>query len=102
MQTALADLHLVEAATAEEEAEAIALMLREAVEQPGRTAALVTPDRNLARRVSVRLRAWGLRVPFSGGTPFAQTQSGTFLDLVIDAAAHGFAPRAVCDLLKHA
>lgn len=101
MPAALAEMHLVEAATAEEEAEAIALMLREAAELPGKTAALVTPDRNLARRVSVRLRAWGLRVPISGGTPFTQTQSGAFLDLVIDAAAHGFAPRAVCDLLKH-
>lgn len=101
METGLERLRLVEAATAEEEAEAIALMLREAAEQPGRTAALVTPDRTLARRVSVRLRAWNLKVPVSTGTPFTQTPSGSFLDLVINAAARGFEPRTVCDLLKH-
>lgn len=101
MEAALDALHLVEAATAEEEAEAIALMLREAAETPGRTAALVTPDRALARRVSVRLRSWDLKVPVSTGTPFAQTPSGSFLDLVISAAAHAFEPRTVADLLKH-
>ncbi len=101
MEAGLAKLRLIEAATAEEEAEAIALMLREAAEQPGQTAALVTPDTTLARRVSVRLRAWNLKVPVSTGTAFTQTQSGSFLDLVINAAAHGFEPRTVCDLLKH-
>ncbi|MDX2203891.1 MAG: double-strand break repair protein AddB [Hyphomicrobiaceae bacterium] len=101
LRAALAGIGLVEAATAEEEAEAVALMLREAVETPGRSAALVTPDPRLARRVSVRLRAWGMSVPVSAGTPFMETPSGAFLDLVINAAAHGFAPRAVADLSKH-
>ncbi len=101
MQSALEAVQLVEAGTAEEEAEAIALMLREAAETRGCTAALVTPDRALARRVSVRLRAWDLKVPVSAGTPFTQTPSGTFLDLVIDAVAHEFAPKAVTDLMKH-
>ena len=101
LREALAPVRLVEAATAEEEAEAIALMLREAVETPGRTAALVTPDALLARRVSVRLRAWDLAVPISAGTPFVETSSGAFLDLVVNAAAHGFEPKTVTDLMKH-
>lgn len=101
MARALDGVTLVEAASAEEEAEAVALMLREAAETPGRKAALVTPDRNLARRVCVRLRAWDLKIPLSTGTPFAQTQSGTFLDLVVETVAQGFEPVTVATLLKH-
>lgn len=101
IRDAFQGLHVVEAASQEEEAEAIALMLREAVETPDLTAALVTPDAQLARRVSVRLRAWNLSVPVSSGLPFVQTPSGAFLDLVINAAAHGFAPKPVTDLMKH-
>ncbi|HUC46233.1 MAG TPA: double-strand break repair protein AddB, partial [Hyphomicrobiaceae bacterium] len=52
---ALAGVAVLEAPGAEDEAEAVALILREAAETPGRTAALVTPDRVLARRVAARL-----------------------------------------------
>lgn len=88
-------------ATAQEEAEAIALIMREAAEHPGVTAALVSPDRLLARRVATRLEAWGIRVDDSAGRPFAKTVPGTFLDLVIDAVATRFAPAATMTLLKH-
>ena len=44
---ALSGLQLVVAPTAHDEAEAIALILRSAVETKGKTAALVTPDRTL-------------------------------------------------------
>src|SRR3546814_18300057 len=46
-----------ELATPAEEAQAIALALRAALEEPGKTAALVTPDRALARRVAAIGRA---------------------------------------------
>ena len=98
---ALAGVSLIEAPSAQDEAEAIALILREAAETPGRTAALVSPDRLLARRVAVRLEAWGIRVDDSAGRPFAKTAPGTFLDLVIDAVAEDFAPAEVMALLKH-
>ncbi len=94
-------LSLIEAPTAEAEAEAIALILREAAETPGRTAALVSPDRLLARRVVVRLEAWGLRVDDSAGRPFAKTAAGSFLDLLISAVAADFAPAELVALLKH-
>ncbi len=61
----------------------------------------MSPDRLLARRVAVRLEAWGIRVDDSAGRPFAKTPPGTFLDLVIAAAAEDFAPAAVMALLKH-
>lgn len=98
---ALEGISLIEAPSAQDEAEAVALILREAAETPGRTAALVSPDRLLARRVAVRLEAWGIRVDDSAGRPFAKTPPGTFLDLVIAAVAEDFAPAAVMALLKH-
>ncbi len=98
---ALKNVSLIEAPNAQDEAETVALILREAVEVPGRTAALVSPDRLLARRVAIRLEAWGIRVDDSAGRPFAKTVPGTFLNLVIDAAVTDYAPASVMALLKH-
>ena len=63
---ALAALSVIEAANADEEALAIAIALREAVEAPNNTAALVTPDRALARRVLAALERWQVPVDNSG------------------------------------
>jgi ATP-dependent helicase/nuclease subunit B len=101
VSAALAGVHLLDAATAQDEAEAIALILRHTVETPGLTAALVSPDRMLARRVIVRLASWGVTVDDSAGRPFGKTVPGAFLDLVIEAAAQNFAPAALMALLKH-
>jgi ATP-dependent helicase/nuclease subunit B len=101
MAQALRGIAIIEAPSAQDEAEAIALILREAVQTPGRTAALVSPDRTLARRVSVRLQSWGLSVEDAAGQPFGKTLSGAFLDLVIEAAAQRFDPVALAALLKH-
>lgn len=92
---------LIEAANPQEEAEAIALIMREAAGHADRTAALVTPDRLLARRVAIRLEAWGIRVDDSAGRPFAKTVPGAFLEVVIDAVARDFAPVETMALLKH-
>lgn len=97
----LEGVSLIEAPTQQDEAEAIALILREAVETPGRTAALVSPDRLLARRVATRLQAWGITVDDSAGRPFAKTVPGAFLDLIIEAVAKDFAPAELMALLKH-
>ena len=59
---AMAGVSLIEAANAEEEALAIAICLREAIETPAKTAALVTPDRTLARRVVAALERWEVEV----------------------------------------
>jgi len=83
------------------EALAIALALREALETPGRTAALVTPDRKLARRVAGQMRRWNIMIDDSAGQPLAQTSAGTFLCLLADAAAQHFAPVPLLALLKH-
>src|SRR6185369_5927433 len=52
----LSGVRVAELHDAAAEAQAIALVLREALETPGKTAALVTPDRQLANRVSALLK----------------------------------------------
>lgn len=84
-----------------EEAQAIAVALREALEEPGRTAALVTPDRGLARRVSAHLRRWGIEADDSAGRPLSETPTGTFLVGLAAAAAERFAPVPLLAALKH-
>jgi ATP-dependent helicase/nuclease subunit B len=101
LKAALAGLSLVEAPTAQDEAEAIALILRAAIEEPDKTAALVTPDRALARRVAASLRRFDLTIDDSAGTPMTRTVPGAFLELVLGAAESDFAPAAVMALLKH-
>ena len=100
-RAALDGLRRIDCPTPSEEAGVIALLLREALETPGRRAALVTPDRALARRVAVALERWGVEVDDSAGVPLEATPPGIFLRLVAVAAAEGFAPLALVALLKH-
>ncbi len=101
LAAAFAGISLVVAPTAHDEAEAIALILRASIEQQGKTAALVTPDRVLARRVATRLKRYGLAIDDSAGVPLARTLPGAFLELVLDAVSEKFAPPALMALLKH-
>ncbi|HEV2747959.1 MAG TPA: double-strand break repair protein AddB [Allosphingosinicella sp.] len=97
----LTGVRALELADPAEEAQAIAIALREALEEPGRTAALVTPDRALARRVSAHLRRWGVEADDSAGRPLSQTPPGTLLLALAGAAAERFAPVPLLALLKH-
>ena len=56
------------------------------LETPGATAALVTPDRELARRVAAELRRWDIEIDNSAGVPLNRTPPGVFLRLVLDLA----------------
>ena len=98
---AMADIAVIEAANAEEEALAIAVALREAMEQPSKTAALVTPDRTLARRVLAALARWNVPVDDSGGDALADTPAGVFARLAAEAALNGLPPVPMLALLKH-
>lgn len=101
VEETLSGIGVVEAPTARDEAEAISLMLRGVAEAPGKRAALVTPDRELARRVVTRLEEWGLQVDDSAGRPLAKTPPGVFLDLVVEVAHTGLAAVPLMALLKH-
>lgn len=98
---ALAGVRALEVATPAEEAAAIALALREVLETPGRTAALVTPDRALARRVAALLGRWNVTIDDSAGQPLSQLPPGTLLLALAEAAAGDFAPVPLLVLLKH-
>lgn len=101
LAAALEGLSVVEAPTAHDEAEVIALILRWCIEEPGKTAALVTPDRELARRVAARLKDYGLDIDDSAGMPIRHTLPGAFLDLLLAAVDRDFAPADLMALLKH-
>jgi ATP-dependent helicase/nuclease subunit B len=88
-------------ASAQHEAVTIALLLRRKLETPGATAALVTADRELARRVAVELRRWGIGIDDSAGLPLNRTPPGAFLRLVLELAESGLAPVPLLAALKH-
>ncbi len=98
---ALEGVAVVEAADDREEALAIAVALREAVETPGRVAALVTPDRSLAERVSAELARWGIAVEDSAGQALDRSPAGALARLVAEAAASDFAAGPLLALLAH-
>jgi ATP-dependent helicase/nuclease subunit B len=97
---ALSTVTMIEAANAEDEALAIAVALREAVEEE-KTAALVTPDRSLARRVTAALERWRIAAEDSGGDPLTDTPAGIFARLAAESALGELAPVTLLALLKH-
>jgi ATP-dependent helicase/nuclease subunit B len=96
---ALAEVTLVEAPRERDEAAAIAVSLRHAAET-GR-AALVTGDRELARRVAAELLRFGVNADDSGGTPLISTPPATLLALLVEAAFRPGDPVPIVALLKH-
>ena len=83
---ALDGVSIVVAENETEEALALALAMREVLETPGKTAALVTPERPIARRVSAELARWGIEVEDSAGLTLCQTEAGALARLVLKAA----------------
>jgi ATP-dependent helicase/nuclease subunit B len=100
-QRKLPGVRLAEFATPADEAQGIAIALREALETPMRTAALITPDRALAERVVAHLKRWGVNADDSGGRPLGVTAAGTLILAVVGVAVERFAPVALLSLLKH-
>jgi ATP-dependent helicase/nuclease subunit B len=100
LHDALGALSVIEADNAEEEALAIAVALREAVEE-GKTAALITPDRALARRVLAALARWDIQADDSAGDALPATPAGRFALLAAETALGGVRPVDVLALLKH-
>lgn len=87
--------------TEEEAAAAIALMMRETLEVPGQTCALVTPDLDLSRRVAARLERWGITADDSSGAPLSRLPAGVLLDLCARWTVDPLQPRTLLGLIKH-
>ena len=97
----MAGVRLVETANPEEEAQAIALLVREALEEPEKRVAVVTPDRGLAGRVVQHLRRWHISADDSAGRPLGETAAGRVLLLLSEIAAEAAAPVPLMALLQH-
>jgi len=96
----MANLAVVEAPNPEMEALAIAIAMREA-RHLDKSAALVTPDRALARRVMAALTRWDLAFDDSGGDVLIETSAGVFARLAAEAATKGLEPPTLLAMLKH-
>ena len=93
-------LAVIAADNQEMEALAIACAMRESHEND-QSAALVTPDRALARRVIAALGRWDLSFDDSGGDGLMDTPAGIFARLAAEAACEGLEPVTLLALLKH-
>ena len=100
-QRRLSGVRLMESAHPGEEAQAIAILVREALEQPERRVALVTPDRGLAGRVVAHLRRWNIVADDTAGQPLPQTTAGRVLLLLAELAGTEAAPVPLMALLVH-
>ncbi len=85
----------------EHEAAAIALRMREVLMHPEKTAMLVTPDRNLAQRVSAMLSYYGIQIEDSSGKRLHRVTPAIFLQLVLECAASEMAPVELLALMRH-
>ncbi|MEX0341116.1 MAG: double-strand break repair protein AddB, partial [Erythrobacter sp.] len=97
----LSGVRIMTCANPEEEAQAIALLVREALEVPEKRVAVVTPDRSLARRVVHHLDRWNILADDSAGRPLSQTPAGRLLLLLAEVMAEMAAPVPLMALLAH-
>ncbi len=100
LNDATQSLTLLEAASPRDEARAIAMRLRQATED-GITAALITPDRMLTRRVTALLDRWGILPDDSAGTPAQLTAPGRLLRHIAQLRVNGPTADALLTILKH-
>ncbi len=97
----LSGVRIMQAAQPEEEAQAIAILVREALAEPERRVAVITPDRSLAARVVAHLGRWNIVADDTAGRPLPQTAAGRLLLQLADAVADRVAPVPLVALLAH-
>ncbi|MGA0602256.1 double-strand break repair protein AddB [Caulobacter sp. KR2-114] len=101
MAVGLEGLSVITARSEDEAAAAAALLMRETLETPGATCALITHDVDLARRVSARLTRWGIGADTSAGQPLAQYPVAVLASLAARVAADPGDPVSLLALVKH-
>lgn len=99
--SAIKGMYLITCNTLRDEATAIALKMREVLTFPEKTAALITYDRNLARRVAAELERFEIKIDDSAGLPFHLSPLGIFLRLIVEAAEDMESDVKLISLLKH-
>ncbi len=101
LREGLAHMQLQVADTLQDEARMIAIRLREVLEMPGKTGALITPDRTLARMVAAQMQRFSIAIDDSAGSPLADTPPAVFLRLAVDMAVSQASPVELLSLLRH-
>ncbi len=98
---AMDGVEMIETRSVQEQAVTAALILRQCLETPGRTGCLVTPDRQLARRVKVELKRWNISIDDSAGEPLIRFGGASLLNLLIEGVLQGFSAETLAALLRH-
>lgn len=94
------NLHLITTEDMGQEASAIAVIMRDTLNTASKTAALVTTDRNLARRVAAELERWQIKIDDSAGKPLHLTPVGIYLRFILEVLEADFSDSSVLALLK--
>jgi ATP-dependent helicase/nuclease subunit B len=94
-------LTCLEAPHRHQEARSIAIILREALEIPGQTAALITPDRDLAKRVKTELQRWNILIDDSAGEPLAQFGVADLTMRILNGVKENFSTASLLNILLH-
>ncbi|MEM1052641.1 MAG: PD-(D/E)XK nuclease family protein [Pseudomonadota bacterium] len=97
----LGDVRLMTSATVEEEAQSIAMLVREALAVPKKRIAVISADRSLARRVAQNLQRWNIDADDTAGRALSLTPAGRMFGLLADLVVHGPAPAQLVAALAH-
>ena len=97
---ALAGVSIIAARHEDEEARAIAIAAREALENK-QTVGIITPDRNLARRIAAELGRFGVVVDDAAGAPLFQSTIGRLARQILTLAVNQCAAVDLISLLRN-
>lgn len=101
LTAALQGVELIESSDEDREAAAISLKIRESLENRDATIALVTPNRELSRRVIQKLGRWNISVDDSAGIALANTPCGAFLRLVSNWLTSPLSAVGLLSVVRH-
>lgn len=100
LSNAFSTVEVAIARTDEEQARAVALAARNALSD-SRTVGIISPDRNLARRIAAELLRFEIEVDDSAGTPLFQSRIGRLARQVLALVAKNFSPVDVMALVRN-
>ncbi|OPZ77213.1 MAG: ATP-dependent helicase/deoxyribonuclease subunit B [Alphaproteobacteria bacterium ADurb.Bin438] len=98
---ALNNLYRIDCPDIDYEADIISLILRKTLEEEGKRAVVVTPNRNLARIIKSKMLKWDIFLDDSSGYPLTISKIGMFFDLISNYALNQNDHVALLELLKH-
>lgn len=98
--SAVEDMQLIEAPSPRAEANAVALVVRDAA-QRGTSVAVISPDRMLTRQVTSALDRWGILPDDSAGRPLSLSAPGRLLRQVAHLVGRQISADLLLALLKH-